>query len=279
MSGSLDAQWIHGSPDCATNDDPPLQVHAFDEDTYILRQNKCYNFEAPFLYLLFGTEKALLLDTGAAPGPGREIPLRSVVQQIIARWLDEHRWPGIDLVVAHTHSHGDHVFGDSQFSGQPRTTVVPLTLAGVRDFFGLTGGLHQRAVFDLGERPLTVIAVPGHEPTHIALYDSKTQILFSGDTLYPGFLYVRDWERYRRSIDRLVRLAADHPVHYILGAHIEMTREKGIPFPPRATFHPTEHVLQLLPRHLAELHATLERLGDVPERTVLDDFIIEPIGS
>jgi hydroxyacylglutathione hydrolase len=63
MADLLGVQWIHGSPDCATNDDEPLQVHAFDDETYILRENKCVNFEGPFLYLLFGTEKALLLDT------------------------------------------------------------------------------------------------------------------------------------------------------------------------------------------------------------------------
>ena len=69
MADLLDAQWIHGSPDCATNADAPLQVHTFDDDTYILRENKCINFEGPFLYLLFGTEKVLLLNTGARPEP------------------------------------------------------------------------------------------------------------------------------------------------------------------------------------------------------------------
>lgn len=71
----LDVRWIHGAPDCALSADPPLQVYAYDKDTYILRQSKCTHFEAPFLYLLFGTEKALLIDTGAGG-----VPVRSVVQ-------------------------------------------------------------------------------------------------------------------------------------------------------------------------------------------------------
>jgi hydroxyacylglutathione hydrolase len=276
MGGTLDVQWIHGSSDCVTNTDPPLQVHAFDQGTYILRQNKCLSFEAPFLYLLFGTERALLLDTGADPGPGRHLPLRPVVQGIIAGWLAERRRPAIDLVVAHTHGDGDHVFADGQFAGQDRTTVVPPSLAGVRSFFGLSGWPDQQAVFDLGGRPLTVIPTPGHEPAHIAVYDARTRILISGDILYPGFLYVRDWPVYRRSIARLVRFVADHPVSYVLGAHIEMTSAKGVAYPSGTTYQPEEHVLQLSVRHLTALHATLESLGDVPARRVLDDFIIEP---
>jgi hypothetical protein len=37
------------------------QVHAFDDETYILSHGRCINFEEPFLHLLFGTEKASLL--------------------------------------------------------------------------------------------------------------------------------------------------------------------------------------------------------------------------
>ena len=58
-------RWIHGAPDCANCADPPLQVVAVDQDTYVLRISKCFSFEANFLYLLLGTERAVLFDTGA----------------------------------------------------------------------------------------------------------------------------------------------------------------------------------------------------------------------
>lgn len=45
--------WIRGSADCATNRDPPIDVFEHDPDTYIVRQNKCMNFEASFIYVLF----------------------------------------------------------------------------------------------------------------------------------------------------------------------------------------------------------------------------------
>ena len=41
-----------------------------DDDTFIMRQSKDVNYEAPFLYLLCGAERAILLDTGAAAGGG-----------------------------------------------------------------------------------------------------------------------------------------------------------------------------------------------------------------
>lgn len=45
---------------------PPLwQVHAYNNNTYILRQSGLTDYEKPFLYLLFGDERAYLFDTGS----------------------------------------------------------------------------------------------------------------------------------------------------------------------------------------------------------------------
>src|SRR3982751_4882789 len=57
--------WIHGSEDCKTNTDPAIQVVQFNYNTWIMRQNKCINYEAPFTFLFVGDKKALLMDTGA----------------------------------------------------------------------------------------------------------------------------------------------------------------------------------------------------------------------
>ena len=58
-------RWNHGSSDCKSNTDPAIEVFRYDQSSFILRQNKCLSFEAPFLYVLLGNEKALVLDTGA----------------------------------------------------------------------------------------------------------------------------------------------------------------------------------------------------------------------
>lgn len=270
-------RWIHGAPDCSLNVEPPLQVHAIDKDTYILRQNKCVHFEAPFLYLLFGAERALLLDTGAGVASGSgTLPVHAVVQGVIDQWQAIHEQPNLELVVAHSHGHGDHIAGDDQFRDQPHTAVVEPGLDPVQRFFRFRRWPEEAASFDLGERSLTLIPVPGHFEDHIAVYDPRTRFVLSGDTFYPGFLYVSDPGAYRLSIARLARFAASQPVRYFLGAHIEMTRVKRLAYRSGTTFQPLEHALELLPRHLAELHTAIERMGDDLERRVFDHFILAP---
>ena len=60
-TGTLPAAWPTG----AHCPEPPFQTHEYNKDFYILRQSGCTNFEKPFLYLLFGRDRALLVDTGA----------------------------------------------------------------------------------------------------------------------------------------------------------------------------------------------------------------------
>jgi hydroxyacylglutathione hydrolase len=274
---SLDVHWIHGSANCATSTDPRLQVHRFDENTYILRQDKCLNFEAPFLYLMLGSQKALLLDTGAEPPPQCTLPVRDVVQQVLRDRLGAHAADAIELTVGHSHSHADHVFGDRQFVGQARTTVVAPTVPAVQSFFGLVDWPNRTATLDLGGRVLTIIPIPGHEAAHIAIYDENTRLLLTGDTLYPGLLTVRKWPEYRRSIDRLAVFASTHAVSWILGAHVEMTRTPTKMYPLGTIFQPDEHVLQLGPDQLNQLHAACEAMGDHPHQDVHDEFIIQPL--
>ena len=83
-AGSLAVSWIHGAPARRRASDPPIQVHRYDEHTVILRQSKSVHYEAPFLYLLFGNDRALLLDTGATADPAK-FPLRATVDELVGR--------------------------------------------------------------------------------------------------------------------------------------------------------------------------------------------------
>jgi hydroxyacylglutathione hydrolase len=274
--GSLDVAWIHGSPSCAGNTDPPIQVHRFDADTFVLRQNKCVNFEGPFIYVLFGEQKVLVEDTGATADPAR-FPIAMTVRNLISRRLAERGQARIDLVVAHSHAHGDHVAGDRQFVGQPDTTVVGPGLAAVQSFFQITSWPTQTVTFELGGRTLDIIPIPGHEAAHIAIHDRRTGWLLTGDSIYPGRLYVRDWTAYRASIARLAAFSRTKPISLVLGTHIEMTDAPGIDYPAGTTFQPREHVLPLGVRHLDELNEALTRIGNSPRRDVHPDFIISPL--
>jgi len=259
VPGSLDVAWMHGSANCNTNTDPEVQVHAYNATTYIIRQNKCDTFEAPFIYVLIGTTSALMLDTGDTGSTS----LRAAV---------------LPLLVAHTHAHGDHVAGDSTFTGQPNVTVVPRTISAIQSTFHIATWPTSQGSYDLGGRVLEVLAIPGHETQHIAIYDRQTGILLTGDTLYPGLLFINDWSTYRTSVARLADFAATRPIAHVLGAHIEMTSTPGVNYPYGTTYQPAEHVLQLDAAHLAELDAALTALGPNPpaQPVVHDDFIIDP---
>jgi glyoxylase-like metal-dependent hydrolase (beta-lactamase superfamily II) len=253
------AKWIDGM-DCAK--DPEIQTWSYSNDTFILRQSLCTNFEGPFMYLLVGSKKALLVDTGTGG-----VDLRGAVTTLIGN-------KSVDLVVAHSHSHGDHVGGDGAFEGQPSTTVVGLQPSQVQAFFGISGD--AAASFDLGGRTIDVIAIPGHQAAHIAIYDHETQLLLTGDTLYPGRLYIDDWNAYRTSIPRLVAFVdAGRPVSYVLGGHIELPAV-GADYAYGAMKHPNEHVLQLGDADLRELRAAVDAMGATPHRDVHKSFIISP---
>lgn len=264
-------RWIDGT----LPQEPEAQVQALDADTFVIRQSVKTNFEAPFLYLLFGRDKALLVDTGAEGGRNRP-----VVDRLIADWLAANKRSAIPLVVAHSHSHGDHVAGDAAFRERPDTTVIGLNLADVASFFGITKWPGEIARFDLGGRALSIIPTPGHQAAAIMVYDPRLRILLSGDTLYPGRLYipVNFLAENRASIDRLAAFVKRHPIRAVLGAHIEMTRTPGKDYAHEAPTHPDEHPLELPVQTIGELQAGLKAALDTPDKPqVHDRFIIVPV--
>ncbi|WP_084614132.1 MBL fold metallo-hydrolase [Nakamurella lactea] len=267
MAPNLDVEWIHGTKSGRPGDEPLLQVHQVDERTFILRQSKNVSYEAPFLHLLIGDRSALLLDTGAV-GPVELNPIRATVDQLLAAH------PGRRLIVAHTHSHGDHVAGDHQFSNRPDTTVVGRELEAVQQFFGFTDWPNDVVTLDLGGRELEVLAIPGHHRTHIAVYDPQTGFLLTGDTVYPGRLYAFDYPEFMRSVDRLAAFAEDRDVSQLVGSHIEMTTVPGKDYPLGARYQPDEPPLQLEPAALQRLRQrSLALAGKIGKHT-FDELII-----
>ncbi len=179
----------------------------------------------------------------------------------------------LDLVVAHTHGHGDHVGGDDQFD-----SVVGKSAEDVAAYFGITSWPDEIVTLELGERILDVIPIPGHHASHVAFYDRSTRLLLTGDSLYPGRLYVFDWPAYRASVARLAEfVAAGNPVDLVLGAHIELTDQPGVDFEMGADRHPAEHQLQLDPAVLTELAEVMAGAGETPDRIVRDHFIVYPV--
>ena len=228
-------RWIHGSRSRRHRTDPDHQVEQLAAGTVLVRQTKDLTYEAPFVLLLLGRQRALLVDTGAVPGEG----LRAVVDEQVEAWTRAEGLDGIDLVVAHSHGHGDHVAGDAAFADRPRTTVVAHDVASVHAFFGLTTP-DASAPFDLGGRVVDVLAIPGHHAASVAFHDRATGLLHTGDTVYPGRLYVEDPRAMAASLDRLVAFAEQHRVRHVLGCHVEMTRTPGRDYPLGARYQPDE---------------------------------------
>jgi len=170
------------------------------------------------VYLVEGSERALLLDTGFGMGD-----LRAYVEALTDK----------PLIVLNSHVHPDHSGGNSQwpviYVGWGETTgpepiffpeeAIPGTYcdavknADGYEFSFLSDGM----LIDLGDRTLEVIAVPGHTPGSITLLDSKTKMLLSGDALLKRVLLFGDvpMRSYRSALERLDQ----REISNILGAH------------------------------------------------------------
>jgi glyoxylase-like metal-dependent hydrolase (beta-lactamase superfamily II) len=272
-AGSMDVRWIHGTPARRRSSEAPIQVHHYAQHTVILRESKSVNYEAPFLYLLFGNDRALLLDTGTTADPAK-FPLRATVDQLVAEWLAQHPRDTYQLIVAHTHGHNDHVAGDGQFAGRPATTVISCELDAVQQHFGFTSWPEQIVTFDLGGRVLEVTGSPGHHHAAITIYDRWTGFLLTGDTVYPGRLYASDFPQFLASLDRMVALASSRAVTHVLGCHIEMTRQPGRDYPLGTTYQPDERALEMTVAQLRDVRAAARSVAGKQGVHRFDDFII-----
>jgi hydroxyacylglutathione hydrolase len=250
-NGSLDMHWNEGAKDCKASPQPPLQVHAYNPQTFTLRENLCATFEAPFMYLLVGSARALLIDTGDVANPD-QMPLEKTVMGL----LPQDGPAKLPLLVVHSHRHLDHRAGDGQFQGIPDVQVVGYDIDSVKRYYNFIDWPNGVAHMDLGNRIVDVIPTPGHNETHIAFYDRNTALFFSGDFLMPGRLLIDDTDADLVSAKRAAAFVQDRPVTAVLGGHIE-TNAAGETFTWESQYHPNEHALELTKDDLLALPAAV----------------------
>jgi hydroxyacylglutathione hydrolase len=268
--GTLPRQWRPSGPSCT--EVPDWQVHEYNANLWIIRESGCTNYEKPFLYLFFGDNKALLQDTGAG-----KTDVDVLIPRLLDQWAKRNSKPVPPLLVVHSHSHGDHVSGDKQLAALPNVTVVTAKPEEIEKALNMPGWPEKLGTIDLGGgRVLDAIPIPGHDTADLALYDRLTGVLFTGDTLYPGRLYVRNFPEYVKSIDRLVKFAKDRPVAHVLGTHIEQARTPFSDYKVRTVYQPDEAVLELSKGDLLELQAGLATMQGKPRRLELSRFTIFP---
>jgi hydroxyacylglutathione hydrolase len=131
----------------------------------------------------------------------------------------------IDLVI-NTHEHLDHIgsnryFQESSLIAAHRFAATKITLedhyvtlyrSGDRNEVPLRIHLwlENRSFFDLGSHTLEVIHTPGHTSGSICIYEFKTKVLFSGDTVFAGGIlsYIAESGSVGDYVNSIMRLEA-----------------------------------------------------------------------
>ena len=143
-------------------------------------------------FLLTGTEKALLIDSGRELHTARDI----------AESLTD-----LPVSLLNTHADGDHIGSNAQFdSFDMHPAEEALYRRGGRG--GKLIPVREGDTLDLGGRELRIIELPGHTPGSIAVLDVRNRVLISGDPVQEhGRIFMfgahRNMENYIRSLEHL----------------------------------------------------------------------------
>lgn len=149
-------------------------------------------------FLLTGSEKALLIDSGRELHTARDI----------AESLTD-----LPVMLLNTHADGDHTGSNEQFES---FYMHPDEEAHFRR--GGRGGTiipaREGDILDLGGRELRIIDLPGHTPGSIAVLDVGNRVLISGDPVQEhGRIFMfgahRNMENYIRSLEHLETFTAE----------------------------------------------------------------------
>lgn len=214
-------------------------IDKIDTDTFCISEYR--HWEETHCYLLNGSERSLLIDTG--------LGICNIYEQII-KLTDK------PIIAIATHIHWDHIGGHQYF---PDFYVhaaeldwlngkFPLPLTVIRDmvidrcdlpegydvntyqfFQGTpTKVLHGEEEIILGNRIIKVIHTPGHSPGHLCFWEKERGYLFTGDLVYKDTLFAyypsTDPQAYLHSLEKVASLPAERvfPAHHTLDIQPEI---------------------------------------------------------
>ena len=236
------------------------------EDLYLITEPYYYWYNRANLWLIKGQTQDVLIDTGLGVSSLRQYiaslidkPLLAIASHIHfdhAGGMNEFERCAIHAAEAEALRRGDNYEAlctpeqgwvqDEHFDMLPHAefTVEQYTLQVAEP----TQVLQEGDVLDLGDRTLEVLHLPGHSPGCIALYDPRSQELFSGDVIYDGELldelHCSHIPTYIATYERLQKLSVEtiYPGHYpifgreryhkILQEYLERRRKQGCPSEP-----------------------------------------------
>ncbi len=146
------------------------------------------------MFLIEGEARALLLDTGFGKGN-----LKELVSSLTPK----------PLILALSHSDRDHIGGCGQFEGEIylHPAEYECFLQNMPQNRLRLKPLWEGDTIELGGRRLAVLHTPGHTPGSIMLLEQETGVLFSGDSVQEGPIYMfgsgRNLEALCASMERL----------------------------------------------------------------------------
>ncbi|MHA2274366.1 MAG: MBL fold metallo-hydrolase [Candidatus Kariarchaeaceae archaeon] len=185
------------------------------------------------MFLIVGTDKSILFDTGSGLNEIRPI-ISSLIKQE-------------ELIVINSHSHFDHVGSNSEFSSiyihhnDLEDIVNGLDISYLKsskekiaseyaksNYRLLPSSKHSPLLggeeFDLGGISVKVLHTPGHTSGSICLKTSTGDLL-SGDTAHYGALYLPksdELNQYRESLEFLSKMCKDGEITSIYPGHEEI---------------------------------------------------------
>ena len=165
----------------------------------VIRINGLLGYTNEFFYLVTGSKRAALIDTGYGIGD-----LASFVK----------KWTSLPVIVLNTHGHFDHTGGNAQFDevyicpedmdflhvprrpeeidAMVRHTleangvwVDPGAAFAAPPYSGEPRPIYDGMVFDLGGVTLEAITMPGHSAGCVSFLYREARVLFSGDNCGP----------------------------------------------------------------------------------------------
>lgn len=208
-------------------------IDKIDENTYCISEYR--HWEETHCYLLNGSERSLLIDTGLGICD---------IHEEVEKLTDK------PVTAAATHIHWDHIGGHRYFpdfcaheaeldwlsGGFPlsmetiRGMVIDrcdlpegYDVSGYELFQGKpTRVLRDGDVIDIGGRRIEVCHTPGHSPGHMCFWEKERGYLFTGDLVYKDMLFAyypsTDPEAYLASLEKIAALPARKvfPAHHSL---------------------------------------------------------------
>lgn len=205
-------------------------IDSIGEDTFMISEYR--HWEETHAYLLNGSERSLLIDTG--------LGIENIYEEVI-RLTDK------PVTAVATHIHWDHIGGHRYFPDfyvqEEEVSWLsggfPLPVEQVRksvaehcdlpegfsvDAYEVFQGRPARVlkddeIIDIGGRSVNVVHTPGHSPGHMCFFEKERGWLFAGDLVYKGTLFAyypsTDPQAYRTSLERVSAL----PVTRVFPGH------------------------------------------------------------